>query len=94
MSKTITELRAKHANEERAFIKACPHLNVCVEDHSFGSRRDITLRCTDCLLNLAGYLIDGEQSYMAYVGDCVKSYPGNIRNTPGSMYYEENADGN
>jgi hypothetical protein len=85
----ITELRKKHAREINGLIDKCPHTKVMVEDHTFGSKRDITIRCVECQLNLAGYVIDGEQSYMAYVNDCIKEYPGNIRNTEGSIYFKD-----
>ena len=75
----IKELREKQEKEIDKFIEECPHLDVSIEDTSFGNRRDITIRCNRCRLNLAGYFVSRNQSYMSYVRDCVAKYPGNIR---------------
>ena len=76
---TIEGLRKKHRCEEDQFIGACPHVDVLVEDISFAFRRSITIRCKRCRLNLLGYVVDGSQSYLSYVRDCVNGYPGSNR---------------
>ena len=72
----IKELKEKHYEELEKFIKVCPHTDVSVEDNVTGFRqRTITIRCNRCRLNLLGYSIDGGQSYMSYVRDCVNGHP-------------------
>ena len=87
MENTMKELEIKQIEERREFVQLCPHTEVKVEDTSFGSRRSITIRCARCDLNLVGYLVDNPQSYLSYVQECVKDYPGNIKNIPGSSYH-------
>lgn len=69
---SIEELKKKHEEETAQFIEDCPHPEVLIEDTSVGSRqRNITIRCKRCRLNLLTYIIDGSQSYVSYVRDCV-----------------------
>lgn len=73
----LETLKEKHRSEIEEFIKDCPHTDVIVEDRTPGFRqREITLRCARCRLNLLGYSIDGDWSYMSYVRDCVNGHPG------------------
>jgi len=95
MIDNIEDLRKKHYEETEEFINNCPHTDVLVEDHSEGFRkRSITIRCKRCRLNLAGYVIDGSQSYMSYVRPCINGHPdsrekcenqGHCANTEGCM---------
>ena len=72
----LEELKKKHYNEMKQFVKDCSHTDVVVEDNAIGfRRRDITLRCQRCQLNLLGYTIDGNWSYMSYVRDCANGHP-------------------
>ncbi len=73
----LEEMDKRHREEMESFIIACPHNDVLVEDVTVGfRRRDITLRCSRCRLNLLTYCIDNGLSYLSYVRDCVKGHPG------------------
>ncbi len=73
---SMKELQEKQCKEREEFVNDCPHSDVKVEDCSEGFRkRSITLRCVRCRLNLVGYVIDGDLSYLSYVRDCVNGYP-------------------
>lgn len=80
MSDDLESIQKRQRKELEKFVDDCPHTDIVVEDYSFGSRRDITLRCKRCRLNVAGYSIDGQHSYMAYVNEVVSKHPGNIGN--------------
>ena len=76
---TIKDLRETQQREIDKFIQDCPHLDITVEDESFGWERSITIRCKRCRLNLVGYIVNKSQSYLSYVRDCIAKYPGNIK---------------
>lgn len=69
---TIKEL------EEKQFIKDCPHVNLVIEDSfpSYGTRK-IVFRCSRCGLDLLGYVIEDNKSYLSYVRACVDACHGN-----------------
>ena len=90
---TMDELKARQQQEITDFINKCPHNQIVVEDTKDGFHgRDITIRCSICRLNLVGYVVDGTQSYLSYVRDCVKSYPGNCRETDPPYQTKENKE--
>lgn len=74
--KPLEEMEKRHKKERQKFIDDCPHTDISVEDNVTGFRqRTITIRCGRCELNLLGYTIDGDWSYMSYVRDCVNGHP-------------------
>ena len=75
MNNSMSKLMEKQHREREEFIHNCPHSDIMVEDGIFGFARTITIRCTRCRLNLAGYTVDGNLSYMSYVRDCVNGHP-------------------
>lgn len=76
MVDSMKELEEKQHTEREVFVRNCPHTEVDIEDHGTGFRkRDITLRCKRCRLNLLTYCIDGSWSYLSYVRDCVDGHP-------------------
>ena len=76
MSVSIEELRNKHREEIEKFVEDCPHTEVKIYDKEAGFRhRKITLICERCGLNLLGFEIEGDWSYLAYVRDCVNGHP-------------------
>ncbi|KKN76936.1 hypothetical protein LCGC14_0365880 [marine sediment metagenome] len=75
---TLKEIEKRHEKEKEQFTSDCPHTEVKVCDQTIGFRhREISLICDRCRLNLLGYTIDGDMSYMSYVRDCVKGHPSN-----------------
>jgi hypothetical protein len=73
---SIKELEDKQREERDLFIAKCSHTKVKVIDRDTGFRhREINLICERCGLNLLGYTIDGDWSYMSYVRDCVNGHP-------------------
>ena len=70
--KDIDELREKQENEIKEFIENCTHPNVKVEDYpDYRGGRIITIRCTICRLNLAGFSTDSRGTALDYVRDCI-----------------------